>query len=224
MTFLGYRNDRSVRRRLLDRDLAAVRTRIGGRLLEVGAGRAGRRGRFVLPRERISSWISLDMSASRLPHVAGDVASAPFQSATFDTVLCLEVLEYAPDPPRALREIRRLLRPNGLLVLSTPFLHRWDATGDLWRWTPNGIRHLMDQAGLRIEHLQAQGGALATAANVLWQVVRTIDGVVGVPVKLFGPPLTELLFLSDGAVRRGWPLLETFSTGYLVLARNDDSD
>jgi ubiquinone/menaquinone biosynthesis C-methylase UbiE len=67
---------------------------------------------------------------SRLPDhtiVEGDVEALPFADASFGTVLCTEVLEHLPRPDAALAEIRRVLRPGGVLVGSVP------ARSAIWR-------------------------------------------------------------------------------------------
>ncbi len=50
-----------------------------------------------------------------------DITSIPRPDASFDAVLCTEVLEHIPDPLAALRELSRLLRPGGELILTAPF-------------------------------------------------------------------------------------------------------
>ncbi|MEJ2571244.1 MAG: methyltransferase domain-containing protein [Anaerolineales bacterium] len=44
----------------------------------------------------------------------------PFEDETFDAVLCFETVEHFPDPARLIREIGRLTRPGGSLILTTP--------------------------------------------------------------------------------------------------------
>src|SRR5207249_11079689 len=44
----------------------------------------------------------------------------PFRAQTFDCVTCLDVIEHRFDPRPLLRELRRVLRPNGILILETP--------------------------------------------------------------------------------------------------------
>ncbi len=47
-----------------------------------------------------------------------DASSLPFPDDTFDAVCCLEALEFMPDPRQALREMARVLRPGGFLLIS----------------------------------------------------------------------------------------------------------
>jgi 2-polyprenyl-3-methyl-5-hydroxy-6-metoxy-1,4-benzoquinol methylase len=49
-----------------------------------------------------------------------DITRSSFRDASFDLVLCSEVVEHIEDSQRALAEISRLLRPKGVLILSTP--------------------------------------------------------------------------------------------------------
>jgi SAM-dependent methyltransferase len=51
--------------------------------------------------------------------VRANVESLPFEDAAFDLVLCSQVLEHALDPAAALRELARILEPEGTLLLST---------------------------------------------------------------------------------------------------------
>lgn len=57
--------------------------------------------------------------------IVSDILDIPEPDASFDAVLCTEVLEHLPDPVRALNEIARLLRPGGTLIVTAPF---WSLT------------------------------------------------------------------------------------------------
>jgi SAM-dependent methyltransferase len=54
-----------------------------------------------------------------------DIVAIPEPDASFDAVLCTEVLEHLPDPVRAIDEMSRLLRPGGMMIITAPF---WSMT------------------------------------------------------------------------------------------------
>lgn len=72
---------------------------------------------------------------------------------SFDLVICSEVLEHVEDPHAASRTLRDLLRPDGTLLITSPFLWPDHATvdyPDYWRFTEGAWRLLMKLAGLEI--------------------------------------------------------------------------
>ena len=118
------------RRAWLTRVIAAVPAR--ARLLDAGAGELGNR-----PLCQHLEYVSQDFcqyegqgdgqglhngrwDTSRIDLVC-DITAIPEPDASFDAVLCSEVLEHVPDPTRALDEFARLLRPGGRLLLTAPF-------------------------------------------------------------------------------------------------------
>jgi 2-polyprenyl-3-methyl-5-hydroxy-6-metoxy-1,4-benzoquinol methylase len=73
-----------------------------------------------IDREYLSDLEPLAAQHPNLKLVEDDVTASRIESASFDLVLCTEVLEHIADSQRALREIHRLLKPGGLLITSTP--------------------------------------------------------------------------------------------------------
>lgn len=57
---------------------------------------------------------------ARILWLLADVASLPLRPASADLVVLSEVLEHCREEPRVIEEIRRVLRPGGLLLLTTP--------------------------------------------------------------------------------------------------------
>jgi SAM-dependent methyltransferase len=207
----------SERRRLLDADLEKVRDRMVGRTLEIGCGRSGRRGEFVPP--QTESWTCVDISANVAPHALCTVESLPFQSGSFDTVVCLEVFEYVDSPESALREIRRALKQGGSLVFAIPFLHRMDTAEDKWRLTANGIRKLMNENGFSVKESFSQGAAFSVAVNILKYSIHSHPSA---RTRMWLGGLLRPIFVWMNRLETGWakkiPTIETFTTGYLVLA------
>jgi SAM-dependent methyltransferase len=209
----------SVRRRHLDRDLRAESIRFRGAVLEIGCGRLGRRGVFRPPTEGVLRWLYVDRDLARAPHVCGDATRLPIRSSVFDTVVCLEVLEYVWRPDAALTEMRRLLKPGGTLVLSTPFLHRIDASNDYWRFTEPALRRLLEAAGFEVIQWAAQGNALAVASSVLRNIVNAQRVALARALNLVFRPIFGALEWADSSMAKRHPILGTFTTGYLVIAR-----
>jgi ubiquinone/menaquinone biosynthesis C-methylase UbiE len=57
--------------------------------------------------------------------IQGDAREMPFESKSFDLVVCSEVLEHVPDPELAIEEIRRVLRPGGFAIITVPNEVNW---------------------------------------------------------------------------------------------------
>ncbi len=58
-------------------------------------------------------------------HVDLDSDALPFEDDFFDAILCSEVIEHVVDSDHVLREIRRVLSPDGVCVIATPNLASW---------------------------------------------------------------------------------------------------
>lgn len=98
----------------------------GDRILEVGCG-AGN----ILDNIERGDLMGLDISESmvakskarlgeRAQIVLADAQEMPFAQASFDKVICSEVLEHLPDPGLVLAEIARILKPHGFVIVSVP--------------------------------------------------------------------------------------------------------
>jgi SAM-dependent methyltransferase len=59
------------------------------------------------------------------PFICANAEELPFTENRFDLVVCFENIEHVDDPQKVLREIRRVLRPNGNLLISTPRRDSW---------------------------------------------------------------------------------------------------
>jgi ubiquinone/menaquinone biosynthesis C-methylase UbiE len=99
----------------------------GDRILEIGAG-----GGHVLRMFRRSRLTAVDVSGKfqevarrnlrgyDVEFLLGEVDRLGLPAASFDKIICTEVLEHVPEPERILREIARLLGPNGRAVITVP--------------------------------------------------------------------------------------------------------
>jgi len=98
----------------------------GSRFLDAGSGG----GHFSAAAAEAGAEVwSLDVGENLLAQVAsrceshgviGSVLDMPFEDGFFDVVLCTEVIEHSPNPLRAVRELARVVRSGGILVITTP--------------------------------------------------------------------------------------------------------
>ncbi len=54
--------------------------------------------------------------------ILSDICHIPVEDQTFDPILCFEVIEHVPEPLRAIKELARLLKPHGKLLITAPNL------------------------------------------------------------------------------------------------------
>jgi len=67
----------------------------------------------------------------------------PFTDNSIDLAICVGVLEHVKKPLDIVNEIKRVLKPNGLIYIEVPFLQPFHAApNDYYRWTENGILEL----------------------------------------------------------------------------------
>ena len=192
--------------------MAVAKPLIRGKVLEVGAGRRSRRGSFQPPVGECSGWWYLDIQDSHQPDVRATVLNLPFQNAMFDTVVCLEVLEYVLDPRVAVEELARVVSPGGCLLLSVPFIHPVDASNDYWRFTQHVLERLVSETGLSVDRVCHQGHRLGSVLGLFSQLVRDWkpSRTRSVLCRLFA----FLTSFDREATGR------TYTTGYLVIATN----
>src|ERR687886_645662 len=93
-----------------------------------------------------SEYVGVDVVENPAADLQGAVESLPVADASFDLVLCIQVLEHADDPVRAVRELRRVVAPGGAVLASTHGVQVYHpAPVDLWRWTHAGLDRLFRQ-------------------------------------------------------------------------------
>ena len=107
--------------------------------------------------------IGLDLRRAAGVAVLADARALPLADATFEVVLCTEMLEHVSEPHVAVDEMWRVLKPGGTLLLTTRFLFPiHDAPYDYFRFTKYGLRHLLRR--FEILELQEEADSVETLA------------------------------------------------------------
>jgi 2-polyprenyl-3-methyl-5-hydroxy-6-metoxy-1,4-benzoquinol methylase len=201
----------SVRLKVLD-ELLAGHDLTGQNWLDAGCGTgtlarflAGRKGCKVLGVDASEEMISRCAPAPNTEfRQIRDICETGLADATFDGVLCSSTLEYVPDPSAALRELCRVLKPNGMLLVSVPNSHpiaRWPLVTMFWltkrlgrrRWyeyldhskhcySKSGFGDLLRRCGFHAEDVRTFGGRngspiLSQGTLLMFRAVNSNDPV-----------------------------------------------
>ena len=91
-------------------------------------------------------FVNLDLVADPEVDVLGDACSLPFRDESFGLVWLEAALEHLPDPAAAVAEVRRVLKPNGIVYVEVPFMQGYHADpGDFQRYTTEGLWRLFSE-------------------------------------------------------------------------------
>ncbi len=133
------------------------------RILDVGCGV---KPYYPLFAGVASEYVGVDIVENPAAELLGQVEALPVADASFDVVLCTQVLEHSDDPAQAVRELRRVTAPGGRVLASTHGVQVYHPSPvDYWRWTHEGLRRLFEQnaewASLSVTPAAGTASALA---------------------------------------------------------------
>jgi SAM-dependent methyltransferase len=113
-------------------------------------------------------------SYQSLSYPGFDICATSVPSSNADLVICEQVLEHVRDPYLAVRNLTTLVHPGGLVLVSTPFLVRLHAhPEDHWRFSPSGMRLLLEAGGLEVLWVRSWGNRRCVNANLhRWKAYR----------------------------------------------------
>lgn len=196
-----------------------MRQYVYGKLIDLGCGDMPFK-EFLL--DLVNTYDSLDLwpSSEEVTYV-GDIQNMGIiDSGAYDSAICLEVLEHVPDPQQALKEIYRILKPSGILIISVPHLSRiHNIPYDYFRFTLYGLTHLLHSAGFDIVDIQVRGGMFSFLGHQMSIVI--LGGCWGTPI-LRRVALTLVKYCITIPCYKLDQLLDfrgIFALGYVAIAR-----
>lgn len=135
-----------------------------GVILDLGCGESPFRRYFPDARQ----YLRIDRSPPDDEVIHGDMTCVPLPDGSVDVVLLSQALTDVPDPSAVLKEVRRLLRHGGtVLVFESMCYPEHDAPDDYFRLMPEGLRVMASMAGLQTRECIRLGGLFTRFAS-LW--------------------------------------------------------
>ena len=203
----------------------------GSRVLDLGGNKTRKRGQFDIERYDLRV-VYANLSTAKLPDVQADAAHVPFRDGCFDAVFCSELLEHVPDPRSVLREVYRVLRKGGKLLICAPFLVRIHGDPDDYgRYTDFYWSQTLATIGCSDIRIEKQG--------LFWSVLMDmLRGLVYQMVNEEWPRSSWMHRLLIRLVDWGWhraldwdarpeyrqsPFFSSFTTGFGIVAYKSGS-
>lgn len=190
-----------------------------GKLIDIGCGDMPYKDLLV---DKVNQYDTLDIER-RAPGVkfVSDIHNINIiNDNSYDSAICLEVLEYVRNPFQALAEVKRILKKNGILILSAPHLSRLhEEPNDFFRYTKYGLQSLLEETGFEVLEIIPRAGLfsflghqLSTALICLFWHIPIIKHLVFFINKWF---CIKPCYLLD----RVFDQRKTFALGYTCVAR-----
>ncbi len=172
----------------------------GALVLDAGAGTGPYRELFASHEYTSTDWAHTPHAEGLKADVIASIDDLPLDPATFDCVICTEVIEHVVDPVAALAELRRVLKPGHRAWVTAPFVWEFhEEPYDFYRYTRHGLRSVLERAGFEEIEITPFGGCFSTVG----QLVRNLGSISG-STGPGAPPIRRAL--SEG-LRRTAPAL-----------------
>jgi len=204
----------------------------GSRILDVGAGTAPYRNLFEHCHYETHDFAQYDGykgpegQYAQIDYVS-DITAIPVADATFDVILCTEVLEHVPRPIEALREMVRITKPGGRLFLTAPLgsgLHQ-EPYHFYGGYTDHWYRKFLTEFGCEVVSIDPNHGFSAhlgqECARFAWQFKQLkleLGGYEKQLVQMIGDLLPRYFYQLDTKI-----LLREFTIGFHVEAKRKAS-
>lgn len=178
-------------------------------LLDVGCGCAYIAKHFINSGTRV---VSLDVAQANAEKalkkypsdnhaaVVADVFALPFKENTFDCIVASEIIEHTVDPHAFVEALKRVLKPGGTLIISTPYKEKIEYSlcihcncktpknAHLHSFDKNNMRSLHSTSGLEVERITLVGNKLLLMSRMailldkmgyrLWKAIDAIFNVI----------------------------------------------
>jgi SAM-dependent methyltransferase len=165
------------RRRIIRAELDRLPLPAGPQVLDAGCG-SGRMLQELVPYGQVRG-IELDDGAAEVARdrgigevLVGRLEELPYGDDSFDLITCLDVIEHTPDDVVTLRELRRVCKPGGWLLVTVPaYQALWSAHDEAnhhyRRYARRTLRAPAVQAGWRVERMTSFNSVLLPPAAVV---------------------------------------------------------
>lgn len=183
-------------------------------VLDAGAGKLAYRS---LLKKYVGNYTSSDFKKTHKDlDVVTDIEKTSFKNNEFDGVFCSQVLEHVPHPWLALKEMKRITKKNGFIIITVPMLgYIHNAPFDFFRYTKFGLESLAKDSGLKVAELKEVGGLFCFLGYIRSTILMPLFliPVLGLIIYLFNLLLSLFDILMDKIFKNS----SIFPLNYLMI-------
>jgi SAM-dependent methyltransferase len=207
---------------LIDPELEVMLRRYAhGRMADIGCGVKPYR---AMASSLVTEHVGIDHESSlhgkAHVDVVGTAYAIPQPDASFDTVLCTDVLEHLEEPGVAIAEAHRVLKQGGVAIYTVPFFwHLHEQPRDFYRFTQYGLKYLFERNHFEVLELKALSGFCATFGQELAYFLQQLRGQSRLnPLWWILPPIV-LLVQGIAYLLNKIDRSKNFTIEYIIAAR-----
>lgn len=160
-------HSKTIARTLFNLEIAKYVKNIGGIVIDLGGGKNPSYERFwnIKPEK----FIRVDIDEKAESDIVADLNKPlPFSDNFADAVFLFNVIYILENPDAVLREIYRVLKPDGQLFLTTPFIfNEAKEPADYWRFTSEGLEKLLRESGFNNFFIESVGERFSAAVYLI---------------------------------------------------------
>jgi SAM-dependent methyltransferase len=131
----------------------------------------------------------------------------------FDTVFCSQVLEHVPEPQKVFNEIHRILKKDGHVIFTVPFLgYLHNEPYDFFRYTKHSLKFMTQKSNLEIAEIKESGG-LFSFLGYIWST-SFVGLFSGFPV------LNKIVFYINIPICYIWIFLDKITMNKKIMPLN----
>ncbi len=134
-----------------------------GVILDAGSGGVDRYSKAFPKMKKI---ITLDINEKNNPDIVASIDKIPLENEFVDSIICTQVIGDVVDFKKAIKEFKRVLKPEGIIMLSESFMNEIHGEPyDYWRFTKYGLERLFKEQNFEIVKLEQLGGFFSVIAQ-----------------------------------------------------------
>ena len=184
------------------------------KILNIGAG--GDIGNYINMLKVDNEVITIDISPESKPDIVMDAMQLDFKENSFDIVFMMEILEHIKEPEKAISEVFRVLKEDGYIVFSTPFVFGiHDAPYDFFRYTRYGLFELFKK--FKTVDIKERNDYIHTIIVLCFRLLLSeykLDKLIGMFFGLIILMLYPILYILSKLIKS-----KNITTGYFCIAK-----